>query len=518
MKKKSNIVLSSLCAILIGFLVMTFHLYKQSQSDVAALQQQVANLNEQVKKAAVVKHISKQMEDIAYQQKDISDKRSDEAIQQSRIANDMRSRADLMRGKAELERVKAEESEKKAVEAYNEARKQRIFAEDKQRQAEYAKRVADTLSYKALARSLGSLSTTQYQIGNKELASLLAYSSWSFANRYQGDVYLPAIYNALSMSSGNVFSKNDNKGAITRIEFTDSPSSFITTTKYGEIIQWDDVMGQMNADVLLRDSKYDFRDLCVEGNNIYAISRNGVLYTKTSQGAINYQLEGDNFIRIFNAENRQLLLISENALMYYSKDGLKLVKYIPLPNKISAVGVRNGHQILFCENGTAFNIEDDGKLVSIMVNLHSTVTAYAWSPSLHLSALGTRDGKIYIMNDKWENTKILSGHRSTITQVTFKGNSLLSSSYDCTVNLWNFNMQKMEPVTLKTFTSWVHCFNTSGNDVIWSGDESGNLSRIVISPFEMANKIKDNLKRDFTSDEWNYYVGSLIPFESYMKH
>ena len=518
MKNKINIVWAFFCAILLALLIQVFRMYNRSKDRVADLQNQVGVLTEQMKKASVVKHISKQMEDIAYQQKSISDKRSDEAIQQSKIANEMRSRADMMRRKAEEEQLKAQKSEKDAIAAYNAAKEQRAFAEDKQRQAEYAKCVADTLSYKALARSLGSLSTTQYQIGNQELAALLAYSSWSFANRYKENVYLPAIFNALSKSSMSVYSKNDNKGAITKIAFTDSSSSFVTTTKYGELIQWDDVMGEMKPNVLLSEPKYDFRDVLIDNGSLYALSRNGALYVKSDKGVQLQQLEGTDFLRICDLGDGKLLFVSDHGLNFYNKGSLQPIKSITLTNKVSSVGKLNGKYIVFCQGGSAFKVEDIDNVRQMPLSVSSSVTAFAWSPTLNLSALGTDNGTIYLMDDKWKEIKTLTGHRSAITQVDFKDGNLMSSSYDCTVNMWNLGLQKVEPIILKTFSTWVHCFNASKKGVIWTGDESGSLSRIVISPFDMANKIKDNLKRDFTQDEWHYYVGSTIPFESYIKH
>ena len=513
--KKINVVLASLCAVLLVLLILTFRMYQKSLANADKLQDQIDNLSGQVKQASIVKHISKQMEDIAYQQKEISDKRSDEAIQQSKIANDMRSRADMMRGKAEIERLNAEISEKNAVKSFNEARQQRTFAEERQVQTEYAKRVADTLSYKALARSLGSLSTTQYQIGNNDLAALLSYASWTYARRYKGDVYLPAIFNALSKSSESVYSMNENKGAITKILFADK-KSFVTTTKYGEIIQWNNEGDKYKATVLLNDMKCDFRDVYIDNNNIlYALSRNGQLYVKNEKTAVVSQLEGNNFLKILPVNSSEIMFVADKALYLYRKDGLKLIKSIPLVATISAVGRKDGGNLLFCQDGSAYEVSDDCRLKTVPLILNTSVTAYSWSPSLRMSAIGTASGKIYLFDGNWHEEKTLIGHRSAITQVGFKEGNLFSSSYDCNVYMWNLNATKVEPVTLKSFSSWVHCFNVSQEGVIWTGDESGTLSHIVISPVDMANTIRENLKRDFTQDEWNYYIGSTIPFESF---
>ena len=68
------------------------------------------------------------------------------------------------------------------------------MAELQRIQAELSKRVADTLSYRALARSLGSLSSIQTQMGDTELGDKLAYVSYLFSKRYSGDYYYPAVF------------------------------------------------------------------------------------------------------------------------------------------------------------------------------------------------------------------------------------------------------------------------------------------------------------------------------------
>ena len=99
-------------------------------------------------KAVVVRHVSKQMEEIAYQQKEISDKQRKEAELQA-------SENFRMKLRVEEEWKKAVTAQQEALAAYRLADKQKALAEERQYQAEYAKRVADTLTYLTLGRSLG---------------------------------------------------------------------------------------------------------------------------------------------------------------------------------------------------------------------------------------------------------------------------------------------------------------------------------------------------------------------------
>lgn len=125
-------------------------------------------------------------------------------------------------------------------------------------------------------------------------------------------------------------------------------------------------------------------------------------------------------------------------------------------------------------------------------------------------ALGTNTGTVFLMNEKNEIVKRLIGHQSAVTQVAFEGDNLFSSSYDLYLKMWD---KSLNPIDLTTSTDWIYCFYLPDSSCIWVGDESGTLSRIVISPSQMASKIRETLSRNFTLEEWNTYIGVNVPFE-----
>ena len=56
---------------------------------------------------------------------------------------------------------------------------------------------------------------------------------------------------------------------------------------------------------------------------------------------------------------------------------------------------------------------------------------------------------------------------------------------------------------------------------IWTGGQNGNLNYTVISAELMADKVQANLKRKFTKEEWDFYIGSVVadmPYDSYLKN
>ncbi|MCD7816670.1 MAG: hypothetical protein LUH12_08285 [Bacteroides sp.] len=127
-----------------------------------------------------------------------------------------------------------------------------------------------------------------------------------------------------------------------------------------------------------------------------------------------------------------------------------------------------------------------------------------------IMALGTNTGTVFLMNEKNEIVKRLIGHQSAVTQVAFEGDNLFSSSYDLYLKMWD---KSLNPIDLTTSTDWIYCFYLPDSSCIWVGDESGTLSRIVISPSQMASKIRETLSRNFTLEEWNTYIGVNVPFE-----
>jgi len=123
---------------------------------------------------------------------------------------------------------------------------------------------------------------------------------------------------------------------------------------------------------------------------------------------------------------------------------------------------------------------------------------------------------VYVMDyPKMKNLRKLRGHRSMVSQVEFVKGYLVTASYDRTLKLWDLNSSKLEPITLNTFGSWLRCFSAGTDNYVWTGDASGTLTRINVSPTEMARKIQKNLKRELTPQEWNFYVGKGTPYETF---
>ena len=190
---KKNIIIGCLVGLLLALGVAFFHSRHGDNERINELEAQVVALQRQGENSELDRSVSEQMEFIAHGQQALSEERSQEAIRQSEIAQAATLRSEAERQNALKAQAVAETSAEEALASYQ-------MAEQLRQKAEYAKMVADTLSYISLGRTLGSQSYSIYQTGDTELGNMLAYASYLYTYDYGGDLYSPAVFQALTQS------------------------------------------------------------------------------------------------------------------------------------------------------------------------------------------------------------------------------------------------------------------------------------------------------------------------------
>lgn len=507
-----------LFTILILSTILLYRLYHHSEKDNDQMLTELSAFRSQEKQSALLQSVSRQMEEIAYQQKEISETRRQEAVWQTEKAN-------RMQHQAETEREKAIYAQTEAEKAYRMADGQKMLAMEKQQQAEHSKRVADTLAFLALGRSLGTLSVTQYQSGNTELAALLAYAAWNFTQNYGGDVFHPAIFNALSRSCRQSLSWFQHRGAITAIipiNRTDEKTKeirFITCSKYGELLLWKcDHAQHCTSTTLLSNPQYDFRNLYSSPDGlVYALSYEGNLIAAPLPGIKAISLPDNGLRWLIPSGNNHLWIISNHAVYTVDCKSNSIQTTDTLNTAITCAGKLNEHIYLFFHDGqigTYANPESSIQYAAEQLNGY-TVTAFCTLPAASF-AVGCKDGTILLCRANGAIIEKLIGHRASVTALCFKEDKLFSGSYDGTLRMWNIDNGKTESAVIWEHTGWIHAlYLHPDRKYIFMGDEQGGLYRIPVSPGHMADAIRNQLSRDLTREEWSYYIGSQIPYESY---
>jgi len=516
---KKHIITGAVGVVLAGTSVAGLIGWQAERRHVQDLEAQVAQLQRQEKRSAIDRSVSAQMEEIAFEQKIISDEQRENAILQTRVANEMRERSEIERQNALAAEQNALASEKKAIEASALAESQRKLAEHQRIQAEIAQLETDTLRFIALGRSLGSLSTLQFLYGNTELAALMSCASYSFTNRYKGDIYNPAVFQALSLSSQGKNEWTVHNGALMNVSFLPkSDSQMITVSTYGEILQHEKTGNRLNTTVLFKDSKYDFRDLYIsDKGDIYAVSRTGHLYCKTSGGEQILELTGNIHPTALINMTNGTAIIGENQITWVDLQKNKIVSTQKLPFRVTCIGIHKHLPLLFDDKGMMHLVKSADDITTEKVPVSGNVSAYAYSNNTGYEVYGINDGSVYFF-DKSKKVRQLIGHRSRISKVRINGRRIYTASYDGTVNLWIADSEKPEPMSLYLGNNWIMHFSfDKSKNYLWIGDQWGHLSEVLISINEMADRVHKQLKREFTPEEWNFYIGKKVPFEKFMK-
>ena len=488
---------------------------------VGDLEAQMQVLKQQEMRSAVDRSVSRQMEEIANEQREISDEKREEALQQTRVANEMRARSEYERLNALEAEKNAVAAEKKAREASIQAEEERKIAEHQRIQAEFAKSVADTLSYIALGRSLGSISAIQYQAGNIDIANMLSYTSYLYTNRYGGDIYIPSVFKSLMQASKSVNSWTEHQGAVMNLEYLPGQvNKLVSVSNYGEILLSERHGDKLNVTTLFKDNHYDFRDLLIDEptSNIYAVSRNGhlVVIGKDLKTVKIVPLENMfHPMRLHSFNERNLFIIGEQSIAVFDikRNIINVTKQLPF--KVTLASRKSKLPLLFDDKGNMYLVKGPESFEKEKLSVQGKVTAYCESKNTGMEAFGMSDGTIWL-NYKGKMQKLL-GHSSRISKMKLNGRRLYSGSYDGKVNLWIADKGKIEPMELISNGSWIMHFNfDSTKNTFWLGDMKGNLKAVNISVPLMVSEIKKRIHRNFTQEEWNYFIGQNVPYEELM--
>ena len=517
---RRDIIISAIGLLLSGATATGFIGWYTSNRRLADLESQMEVLLQKEKQSAVDRSISAQMEEIAFQQKEISDEQREEALQQTRVANEMRERSEAERHNAIIAQQNAIASERRALDAYDQAEQQRQIAEHQRIQAEFSKRVADTLSYLSLTRSLGSLSVNQYRAGNHELATLLSYAAYLFTSRYQGDVFYPTVFQSLSLCSQSTNEWTRQSGAVMDMEFvSQGDNRLVVVSNYGEITLHEKDGNRLKSTKLFNDKTYDFRDVYIHPGtgNIYAISRTGHLFVKTAKQQMIIPLEKiEHPMSISEIEDKYLIIVGERDVALFDIPTNSVVKTRHLDCHITCVSRTDYRPLLFDDKGYMHKVNAIDDIVRRKIPVPGIVTAYGDSKNTKYQAYGMSDGTIFIRDNNGNNIRLV-GHRSRISRIRINGHRMFSASYDGTVNLWITDSDKPEPMTLFTDKHWLmnFTFDKSKNH-LWVGGQNGKLAEALIAVPLLAEKVKKKLTRNFTPEEWNFFIGKNVPYEKFI--
>ena len=513
--KKNVIIVCMGAALLLGLAMAAYDMHRGDGERISELETELRALREREKQSEIVRGVSEQMEEIAYGQQTLSEERSREAIRQSEIAQAATLRSEAERRIAIQAQAAAEISAGEAKASYQ-------MAEQRRLEAEHAKLVADTLNSISLGRTLGSQSYAIYRSGDTELGNMLAYAAYLYTNDYGGDLYTPAVFQALTQSAGGRRSWSVHDSKITQMDILPKSGRLLTVSDNGEFFIHKLHDGQLTAQRQIRDGKYCFRDVYAANNGqAYAISYSGhLMIVGKDQTKVVYMEHVDRPFGLQQMnDGRQLLIIGENSVALFDIATDKVIATSRLGFHVASIGRRDQKPLLFDNRGRMHLVNSLDDISDEKVPVQGQVTAFAYSRQDHLTAYGMADGTIWLTAGNGKTYKLVE-HLSRVTRMEFNGKRLYSSSYDGKLLFWAIDHNsQIKAVTLFQSDSWLMDFIfNSDKDYIWTGEKNGTVSQYLVSLPKIAQRLRRNVKRNFTQEEWNFYVGKGIPYRELMRN
>ena len=549
-------------AVIAGLIVYVFA-SSGYESEISELNNRIEEMKSAERNALITKRISEQMEDIAYEQKALSDKQRERAEEQSRLA-------DIERGKAELERGLAVKAEQQARASAQEAENMRAIAEQQSmlatqnmEEALKARSHADTLFYQSLARSLAQTSITQYKSGDKSLAALLAYSAWYYTDKFKGNVYHQDIYTALldnapraKMRIGRV---SGNPRAMAKLPYSsnkDAKKGYIIATDYGEIcnlvpkVNSKGFVDNYDEQIIFNNPNYLFRDVCIVNDNVLALDVSGTLVKTSFSGTGNKRkqnefagrgqrpgqhIKEDGLIsrkylplsnmpqerwrHLLQNSDGKIIAVGEHQVVWLDASGNNILYTHNIEDEISEAGVFENTLVIFTKKCNLFTFIDGKPSVSTHISLprNNPVSYYYYMKSKGMHILGTEDGDVLLYDKDHKYVKSLVGHSGAITHMEHLGWCLATSSYDHKICLWNLDDLNTQIAPIEVhYDKWPLSFTTNkDNWTLIVGLADGNIESLHISVEDNKNNVHDHIERDFTPQEWEYYIGEGVKYRRF---
>ena len=537
-------------AVVAGVAALAYRMgYNRSRKELASLKEEMEQMEAAGKDAAIVKRVSQQMEDIAYQQKAISDQQRDRAEEQSILATQNAYRAEMESRAAHEAELKAQSAAQVAERERANAERQQEIAVEQRDEATHAKNVADTLNRRTQARSLAVSSQVRREAGEPEVADLLAYASWYFLKNNRGNQYYSETFKSLTQATDGILRyKMKEGGAVNALaKVPGRPGQCVAVSNFGEVERLTVNASQggkrISSNALLFNSLFDFRDVLIKDNSIYALSLKGPLCVLDFEGNhVEVQLPEDNYFKLVPIGDG-LLVAGRKSLSWYS-DG-KITGSEELPGTLSAIVEREGVTCLFFTDGGYAEMDVAGRIVEKAPLLKGVVTAAYYDKASKCLLLGVEDGTVYPVNQYDRVMETMAAHKAKCMDITMLGPVVVTGGYDKTAYIWNMDnllfesglsfreelqKEKVEkrvsgsqevptewlvPVDY-TFDGWTLavCGDEDGKSV-WIGTSSGNVMLLNASADDMAQQLHNKLKRNLTQQEWTRYVGVSIPYMTF---
>jgi hypothetical protein len=540
--RTTAIILGIASVISILFLLISVNLrFKAEASRKEALEKEKLavferkQMEEQRKEAILHKKISEQQQQIAEQQKTITEQQRQYAVKQQVIAQEQTNVAVQQKKKADESKQEALVARDEAQSQRKEAISQKLIADKERIKAEKSEKNTQRLRLLAISRSMAIQASQLYTTGKDELPGLLAVESYQINKENGGLENDPGIYNALSAISNDQVILRGHTDGVRSIVLAKDGKTLFSCGDDNNLLMWklNDPQSPPVRLEIPKQGKEALRSVGLTHEERWLIagstSGNLVIWKRSSLNDLARIVKGHtsvlNELAMHPAKKIFASAGSDGRLLLWNYENDLFTKTLidSVAEKISCVSFNpDGTWLAYGTGGGAVKtIFMNGQHTPpiILLNSGNAVLSLAFSKDGKSLVAGLSNGTINVWNITDLDARpqeILGRHASGVTALTFSqdGSNLASSSYDRTMKLAGFPSQEARPISIENHDLWVY-------DILFTPDDTQLIScsadktiRIVSTEnARMAEKLRKELKRNLTTEEWKKMVGGDIPYQ-----
>lgn len=518
-----SLVLGGIAVIAMGLFLWTRDL--QSQAEARRIEAE-----EQRELAVANEERARLQEAEAITARNAADEERQKAVEASITAENERREADKQRTIAETRQQQADRSALEAMVAQKLAQENEKEADDQRKRAVAASEEAQNRRMLSIAKSMSVKSLQVDKTDDPDLKALLAYQAYRYNLEYGGQMHEADIYSGLYDARKAILGDSYNvyeghAQSVKSIVFVPGTTRLISGGTDGRILS------RQIEDALDNYEVFSEKDILLEALDISSDGK--YLATATnSEGIYVYNLSGGN----------------NNPLIFNGHEGrIRDVEFSNNPDELFSIGLdkqilkwtiagKTSQQV--ANSISRYNdiaLSPDGRLLAasnrsgniIIINMEDTghqdtIHGPALNPVISLDF--SRDGQYLAAGDQRGNVRIfdtgtfmqlysLRGSSARIVSVKFSPNNnfLASSSYDGKVLLWDMKNLNNSPIVMEDNRGFVFTVEFSPDEnYLLSG--SNNLKSRPVNASILTENICNMVSRNFTSEEWEIYVGKDIKF------
>jgi WD40 repeat protein len=218
-------------------------------------------------------------------------------------------------------------------------------------------------------------------------------------------------------------------------------------------------------------------------------------------------------------DDGKIIAVGEHQVVWLDATGDNILFSHSVTDDISEAGIFGNKLAIFTKTGNLLTFLDGKPSNSSHISLprNNPVSYYYYMKDRGMHILGTEDGDVLLYDSDYKYVKSLVGHSGAITHMEHMGWCLATSSYDHKICLWNLYDIDSQIAPIEVYyDKWPLCFTTNkDNWTLIIGLADGDIESLHISVDDNKNNIHDHIERDFTPQEWEYYIGKGVKYRRF---